>query len=60
MALDAHLVELTDKHHALDQKIEAELSRPLADALKIAEMKKQKLRLKDEIARLTGENGQVA
>lgn len=54
MALDAHLVELTDKHHALDEKLEAELSRPMADTLKIAELKKQKLRLKDEIVRLTG------
>lgn len=53
MALDAHLVELTDKHHALDEKIETELARPFADTLKIAELKKQKLRLKDEIVRLS-------
>ena len=52
MALDAHLVELTGKHNALDERIEAELSRPLADTIKIAEMKKEKLRLKDEIVRL--------
>jgi hypothetical protein len=53
MALDAHLVELTGKHHALDERIVAELSRPMTDTLKIAELKKQKLRLKDEIARLS-------
>jgi hypothetical protein len=52
MALDAHLEELSEKHRALDQKIEEELARPTADDLKIAELKRQKLRLKDEIERL--------
>lgn len=60
MALDAHLVELTDKHHALEQEIEAEMARPLADTLKISELKKEKLRIKDEIARLKDEINQVA
>jgi hypothetical protein len=32
--------------------IEQELGRPTADDLKIAELKRQKLRLKDEIERL--------
>ena len=49
MALDAHLVELSEKHRALDRKIEEEQARPIADDLKIAELKRQKLRLKDEI-----------
>lgn len=52
MALDAHLAELSQKHRALDQKIEEEQGRPMADELKIAELKRQKLRLKDEIERL--------
>ncbi|MGD9501960.1 MAG: YdcH family protein [Methyloceanibacter sp.] len=52
MALDAHLEELSEKHRALDQKIEEELARPTSDDLKIAELKRQKLRLKDEIERL--------
>ena len=52
MALDAHLVELSERHRALDRKIEEELARPTADDLKIAELKRQKLRLKDEIERL--------
>lgn len=60
MALDAHLVELTEKHRALEEKIEAEMSRPLADQMKIAEMKKEKLRLKDEIARLQSEKNGAA
>jgi hypothetical protein len=52
MALDAHLEELSEKHRALDRKIEEELARPTSDDLKITEWKRQKLRLKDEIERL--------
>ena len=52
MALDAHLVELSEKHRQLDRKIEEEHGEPTADDLKIAELKRQKLRLKDEIERL--------
>jgi hypothetical protein len=52
MALDAHLVELSEKHRALDRKIEEEQARPTADPLKITEWKRQKLRLKDEMERL--------
>jgi len=52
MALDAHLSELSEKHRALDRKIEEELARPTTDDLMIAELKRQKLRLKDEIERL--------
>jgi hypothetical protein len=55
MALDAHLVELSEKHRALDRKIEEELARPTADDLKVAEWKRQKLRLKDEMERLKHE-----
>jgi hypothetical protein len=52
MALDAHLVELSEKHRSLDRMIEAEQGRPTSDPLKIAELKRQKLRLKDEMERL--------
>ena len=55
MALDAHLVELSERHRALDRKIEEEQGRPTADGLKIAEWKRQKLRLKDEMERLRQE-----
>lgn len=52
MALDAHLDELSHKHRALDRKIEEEQGRPTVNEFKIAEWKRQKLRLKDEIERL--------
>jgi len=55
MALDAHLVELSERHRALDRKIAEEQGRPTADTLKIAEWKRQKLRLKDEMERLKHE-----
>jgi len=55
MALDAHLVELSERHRALDSKIEQEQGRPTADPLKIAEWKRQKLHLKDEMERLKHE-----
>jgi hypothetical protein len=48
-------VELSEKHRALDRKIEQEQARPMADPFKIAEWKRQKLRLKDEIERLKHE-----
>ena len=51
MALDAHLDELAEKHRALDRKIDEEQGRPTADAFKIAELKRRKLHLKDEIER---------
>jgi hypothetical protein len=52
MALDANLTRLSEKHRALDRKIEEEQDRLTADPLKIAEWKRQKLRLKDELERL--------
>ncbi len=52
MGLAEHLAELTDKHQSLELKIEEEMARPLADSLKISELKRRKLQIKDEIARL--------
>ena len=59
MALTAFLSELVEKHRVLDRHIEEELARPMADDLKIAELKKRKLYLKDEIHRLQTEGEQV-
>jgi hypothetical protein len=52
MSLQMHLSELTAKHKALDVQIEEELNHPSSDDLTIAELKRRKLKLKDEIARL--------
>ncbi len=53
MTLTSHLQELRRKHEALSQKVEEAQRSPGSDDLEIAEMKKQKLRLKEEITRLT-------
>lgn len=52
MSLQAHLSELTAKHKALETEIAEELAHPGSDDLHIAELKRKKLRIKDEIARL--------
>lgn len=53
MSLTSHLQELRRKHEALNQQVEKALRSPGVDDLAIAEMKKQKLRLKEEITRLS-------
>jgi hypothetical protein len=55
MTLTSHLQELRRKHEALSQKVEEAQRSPAADDLEIAEMKKQKLRLKEEITRLSAD-----
>lgn len=46
---DAHHSALSAKHAVLDQRIMAESQRPLPDQLLLAELKKQKLRVKEEL-----------
>jgi len=46
----SHISALLAKHHDLESRIEAESHRPQPDNRMIAELKKQKLRLKDELA----------
>jgi hypothetical protein len=52
MAIQAHLAELEKKHRALEDEINEALTHPSADDLKLVELKRRKLQLKDEIARL--------
>jgi hypothetical protein len=52
MAIQSHLAELERRHQALEQEISEALSHPSSDGLKIAELKRKKLLVKDEIARL--------
>ena len=52
MAIESHLAELERRHQALEQEISEALSHPSTDGLKIAELKRKKLYVKDEIARL--------
>ena len=52
MPVQSHLVELERKHQALEVELDEALAHPSFDDLKIAEIKRRKLMLKDEIARL--------
>lgn len=52
MALESHVREIADKHQRLQELIEAEMTHSAWDELRIAALKKEKLRLKDELERL--------
>ena len=49
MSVDAHLAELERKHKALETQIETELAHAKLDDIKIASLKRKKLKLKDSI-----------
>lgn len=49
MALEQRLRELDARHRDLDLIIETEAKRPSADEIRLAAMKRQKLKLKEEI-----------
>lgn len=53
MALQAHISELSEKHRMLDKLVEDEMARPASDDVRIAKLKRQKLRIKDRIEKLT-------
>jgi hypothetical protein len=52
MSISTHLAELEQHHRALEDEISEALNHPSSDGLQIAELKRRKLQLKDEIARL--------
>lgn len=54
MATHEHLASLREKHLLLDDRISREAVRPLPDQTKISRLKREKLKLKDQIARLEG------
>ena len=45
-----HQTALETKHAGLDRRIAEESQRPVPDTIAIAELKKQKLRLKEELS----------
>lgn len=52
MSMHSHLAELERRHQALAREIETELLHPSTDELRVKELKRKKLHLKDEIERL--------
>jgi len=53
MAQSAHVEELIMKHSDLDVKIKNELKHPLPDAIRLIDLKKRKLYLKEKIKNLS-------
>ena len=52
MSMQTSLSDLEAKHRLLEDQINEMQSHPAADELKIHELKRRKLQLKDEIAKL--------
>nr|WP_308917575.1 DUF465 domain-containing protein [Jannaschia sp. LMIT008] len=52
MSLTSHLQELRKKHERLSRQVEAEQRSPGGDSLILSELKKRKLAIKQEIARM--------
>ena len=53
MSVASHVQELRKKHQSLSEAVERAQKSPGTDDLSIAQMKKEKLRLKEEISRLS-------
>jgi len=54
MSLDDKIDTLKTQHQALENAIEEQNNRPHPDDIEIASLKKQKLKIKDEIAAIDG------
>jgi hypothetical protein len=52
MTIQAHIASLEKKHGALEEELQSILTSPSVDDREIAELKRRKLRLKDELQRL--------
>jgi hypothetical protein len=52
MSIQSHLAELERKHQALETELADAMAHPSVDDMTIAELKRRKLQVKDEIARL--------
>ena len=52
MALQGHITHLSNQHKKIEDIIETEMSNPDWDEMRVAALKKQKLRIKDELERL--------
>ena len=52
MSLDGHLAALSDKHDTLERQIEKEEHRPSPDETRLKSLKREKLRIRDEMESL--------
>jgi hypothetical protein len=54
MALESRIRELDTRHRTLDMEIDIEGKRPSVDPVRLTEMKRQRLKIKEEITALKG------
>lgn len=52
MAIKAHMETLNQRHQELEAAIESETKHPAFDELRIVELKRQKLKIKDQLEEL--------
>jgi hypothetical protein len=52
MTIQAHIASLEKKHGALEEELQTILSSPSSDDQEIADLKRRKLRIKDQVQRL--------
>ena len=57
MSIQAHLAELERKHEALEHELSDAIAHPSVDDITLADLKRRKLQVKDEIARLKQDAG---
>jgi len=55
MSVEAHIEQLKERHTALESELSNLTASPSVSDVELAEVKRQKLRLKDEINRLQSE-----
>lgn len=53
MSTETHIEQLSHKHEELEQALNEEAHRPAPDTSRITFLKREKLRIKDEIHRLS-------
>lgn len=53
MSVEERISSLRAKHQDLETKLEEEINRPWPDDALVADLKKEKLRIKDELAQLS-------
>ncbi|ABS67840.1 MULTISPECIES: YdcH family protein [Xanthobacter] len=54
MSIQSHLQELKRRHQAIEQELNRELAHPASDPVRIAELKRKKLVLKDQMTKING------
>jgi Uncharacterized small protein len=52
MSLQSHIQELERRHAAIERQLEGVVHHPSVDEAEVRELKRRKLHLKDEIAKL--------